>query len=83
MSTRTKKPKEDPRIPKSFRKGERGSVVTVGALINELQQLPPELPVNGDFGPGVAVTVTNWNDEQLVVVIESAEVDDDIDEDDE
>lgn len=47
--------KEDPRIDKSFRQGKRAIVKTVGALIAELQQLPEELKICGDFGLGCAL----------------------------
>ena len=64
--------KERDDIDKSFRQGKRRKVKTVGKLIEELQQLPPDLKVLGSFGFGVRVSVTNYNDRCLAVDIDGA-----------
>lgn len=66
-----KKKLSDERIPDDFRKGTRPRVRTVGELIAELQQLPPELPLEGGLGDNAArVIVTNVNDKYLAVMID-------------
>lgn len=57
--------KENPDIDPTFRKGTRRKVRKVAALIEELQQLPPELAL---VDP-VRVVVTNCNDRRLAVEI--------------
>jgi len=58
--------KEDPSIDLSFRTGTRKKVRTVGDIIAELQKLPPNLRT----AKPVRVSVTDWNDKRLALVIE-------------
>ena len=58
--------KENPEIDRTFRKGTRKKVKTVAAIIAELQLLPPDLTT---IEP-VRITVTNYNDKRLALVID-------------
>ena len=59
--------KENPQIPDTFRKGKRRKLRTVSELITELEQLPGNLKLHGDFKPGVRLSVANVNDNYLAV----------------
>ena len=56
-------------IDKSFRRGERPPVTTVGELVAELSELPNDLPMYNDFDDDLKVSVTNLNGIELRCVI--------------
>ncbi len=51
------------KIPMKYRKGKAKPVSTVGELIKQLKELPPDMRITHGFGDKVRVVATKYNHE--------------------